>query len=146
MDPTACFCINARRAAGALTRRYDQALAPVGLKVTQYSLLRTIQRLRRPAITALAAATGLERSTLGRNLRVLERRGLVALSPGADERERVARLTEVGSGLLRRAMPLWSRAQSEVDAMLPDGDAARATALFARLTRSESAPVPGTSP
>ncbi len=84
MDPVACYCVNVRRAALALTARYDEALAPHGLKVTQFSLLHAVKRRGHPNLTELAEATGLDRSTLGRNLRGLEALGLVALSPGQD--------------------------------------------------------------
>ena len=58
MDPVACLCANLRRAALALTSLYDDALAPYGLKVTQFSLLRAIQRHGEPNLTQLAEATG----------------------------------------------------------------------------------------
>ncbi|MCB1787001.1 MAG: MarR family transcriptional regulator, partial [Gammaproteobacteria bacterium] len=77
MLSTTCHCTRLRRAAHAVTRLYDEALAATGLTVTQFSLLRTISRLDEPYITTLAEATGLERSTLGRNLRPLEKAGLV---------------------------------------------------------------------
>jgi DNA-binding MarR family transcriptional regulator len=119
MDPVACVCANARRAALALTARYDAALAPHGLRVTQFSLLRAIARHEAPNLTGLAAATGLDRSTLGRNLRVLERLGLVALSPGdSDLRDRRVALTDGGSARMREATRTWKGVQEELRAEL----------------------------
>ncbi len=103
MDPVACLCTNARRAALALTSIYDEALAPHGLKVTQFSLLRAVERHGAPNLTGLSEATGLDRSTLGRNLRVLEAAGVVLLSAGDDQRDRVVTLTPKGRARVRAA-------------------------------------------
>ncbi len=128
MDLVACYCANARRAALALTARYDAALAPHGLKVTQFSLLHAVRRRGQANLTALAEATGLDRSTLGRNLRGLQALGLVALSAGEDQRDRVAALTPAGSERLREAGAAWKAAQGALEAELGD-EAARFTAL-----------------
>ncbi len=111
-----CYCTLARRSARALTEFYDATLAPSGLRATQYSLLRAIERLEQPSLTGLAGATGLDRSTLGRNLRVLERSGLVTLGPGRDERSRTVELTPHARHALGVAHPLWAQAQSKMDA------------------------------
>ncbi|MDD1960327.1 MAG: MarR family transcriptional regulator [Pseudomonas capeferrum] len=106
-----CICTHLRRAARGVSRHYDEALAGFGVNVAQFSLLRHLQRLDRPSITTLAEAMGLERSTLGRNLRVLEADGLVALADGDDQRNRVVLLTEPGKALLQAAYPAWEQAQ-----------------------------------
>ena len=84
---TKCACTRVRRAARALTDSYDEALKPLGLKVTQFSLVRTVDRLGAPSLTGLAQEMALDRSTLGRNVAVLERMGLLDRSDGADLRE-----------------------------------------------------------
>lgn len=114
-----CHCTRARRLARALTEIYDAALAPAGLKVTQFGLMRMVGRLGRPTITALAEATGLDRSTLGRNLKVMEKDGLVELGPGRDERTRQVGLTRLGAVRMAKAAPLWEAAQAEVARRLP---------------------------
>jgi len=114
-----CYCTLARRSARALTEFYDNALAPSRLKVTQYSLLRAIERLRTPTLTQLAEATGLDRSTLGRNLRVLEKSRFVLLHPGNDERTRVVELSAPAVKALKIARPLWAKAQAKVAAGVP---------------------------
>jgi DNA-binding MarR family transcriptional regulator len=133
MDEVACLCSNARRAALALTSLYDEALAPHGLKVTQFSLLHAIKRRERPNLAVLAAATGLDRSTLGRNLRVLEAAEVVALSPGEDQRDTVATLTPRGAATLRAATKAWLLLQDRVSAALGD-DAPRLLDLTRRVT------------
>ena len=121
MLDVACYCTQSRRVARALTDAYDRALAPSGLKVTQFSLLRMVERLDSPTIGALATATGLDRSTLGRNLKVLAKDGWITLSTGEDERSRLVSLTRAGRQAVRRALPLWERAQADIESKLPPG-------------------------
>jgi DNA-binding MarR family transcriptional regulator len=119
---TKCACTRVRRAARALTDAYDAALQPLGLKVTQFSLLRTIARMETPSLTRLAHEMALDRSTLGRNVNLLQREGLVRLSEGNDLRERSVALTPRARRLLERAVPLWERAQQRVERSLgPQG-------------------------
>ena len=132
MDSVACLCSNVRRAALALTSLYDEALAPHGLKVTQFSLLRAIQRHGEPNLTELAGATGLDRSTLGRNLRVLETLGLVWLAPGHDQRDRVVALTGRGRRRVLAASGAWARVQGELSGAL-GADAGRLVTVARRV-------------
>jgi DNA-binding MarR family transcriptional regulator len=77
-------------------------------------LLCNLQRLDQPSISTLAEAMGLDRSTLGRNLRVLEGDGLVRLVEGEDMRNRIVRLTEAGAERLKAALPAWEAAQQRL--------------------------------
>jgi DNA-binding MarR family transcriptional regulator len=135
MDTVECHCTTARRAAQALTAAYDRALGDLGLKVTQFSLMRAVQRNPEANLTALAQATGLDRSTLGRNLRVMEAAGWLDMGRGADLRGRAVRLSSDGEKLLKRALPRWQRVQDEVAGSL-GADATRlhriATAVVQR--------------
>jgi len=121
MLPVECLCTLARRSARSLTEIYDKAIASSGLKVTQFSLLRALERLDDPTLTDLSAATGLDRSTLGRNLRLLEKAGFVDLIQGEDERTRVARLTKEAKNALSIAIPLWEETQQRISNSLPKG-------------------------
>jgi len=116
--PSGCTCSRLRRLTRRLTAIYDHALAPSGLRVTQYSLLSFLQGPRTATLTALADALDLERTSLTRNLRPLVDAGWVALEPGADARSRVARLTARGAAKWAQAQPLWRAAQDEVNAKL----------------------------
>jgi DNA-binding MarR family transcriptional regulator len=118
MIHTQCACTRVRRAARALTDLYDVALQPVGLKVTQFSLLRTVQRMDSVSISMLAEEMALDRSTLGRNLRVLERMELVDVSEAEDLRARLVALTPRAERLLEQALPLWEAAQRKVSRLL----------------------------
>ena len=111
---SACACGRLRRAARALTQLYDDAMAPAGLRVTQFSLLRTLERDGALRITDLAARQLLDRTALSRNLDPLVERGLVAVAAGKDARTREVALTPKGAAALRRAEPLWKHAQEDV--------------------------------
>lgn len=114
MLTSTCICTHLRRAARGVSRHYDEALAGFGINVAQFSLLRHLQRLDKPSISSLADAMGLDRSTLGRNLKVLEADGLVALAEGDDLRNRLVLLTELGAARVRDAEPAWEQAQAQL--------------------------------
>ncbi|MOA10157.1 Organic hydroperoxide resistance transcriptional regulator [compost metagenome] len=114
MLPTQCLCTKLRRATRNVTRLYDDALAGVGLNVAQYSLLKHLARLDQPSITSLAEAMGLDRSTLGRNLKVLEAKGLVQLDGGEDQRNRLVSLTPAGRLVLEQALQAWEQVQQDM--------------------------------
>ncbi len=115
-----CVCINLRRAASSVTRLYDKILAPSGLLVTQFSLLLAIDRAGEPRLGELAEAVELDRTTLTRNLRPLEREGLIEISAGDDPRTRRLALTQAGRGAIASARPLWAQAQEAVRSALGD--------------------------
>ena len=102
-----------------MTAIYDEALAPSGLKITMFRVIRRLSEADEPTITELAAIVDLDRSSLGRNLKVLERDGLVALDGREDERKKVVRLTTKGKAALARAKPLWLGVQRRMKAKLP---------------------------
>ncbi|CAK9888009.1 MULTISPECIES: MarR family winged helix-turn-helix transcriptional regulator [Pseudomonas] len=116
-----CICTHLRRAARGVSRHYDEALEGFGINVAQFSLLRHLRRLDQPSISTLAEAMGLDRSTLGRNLRVLQADGLVALAEGQDLRNRIVLLTEQGRARLLAAEPAWEQAQSGLVESLGEG-------------------------
>lgn len=111
MENTVCICTSLRQAAHAVSAFYDQALSPSGLKVTMYRLLKRAAEAGRPNISELSRIVGLDRSTLGRNLRVLERQNLIRFEGAKDERARVVVLTPEGEAALAKARPLWGEAQ-----------------------------------
>lgn len=111
---TECVCINLRRMSRAISQIYDDALAPAGLKITQFCLLRAIERLGPASVGALADDQELDRTTLTRNLALLERDGLIEQSAGADKRTSVAQLSRAGSAAIARALPHWEGIQGEL--------------------------------
>jgi DNA-binding MarR family transcriptional regulator len=104
---------------GARLVGYDAALAPSGLRITQFGILHRLARLGPLPVTRLAAESALDRSTMGRNLNPLERRGLVRIELGnVDQRERVVHLTAAGEAALEAALPHWRTAQKRVAALV----------------------------
>lgn len=130
-----CACGRLRRATRSLTQLYDDLMAPAGLRVTQFSLLRTLERTGPQGMTALAAAALLDRTALTRALNPLAERGLVAVLPGRDARTREVALTRAGVAALRAAEPHWKRAQAAVARRLGP---AKLDALIATLGEIES--------
>ncbi|WP_054890939.1 MarR family winged helix-turn-helix transcriptional regulator [Pseudomonas parafulva] len=128
-----CICTHLRRAARGVSRHYDEALADFGINVAQFSLLRHLQRLDQPSITSLAEAMGLDRSTLGRNLRVLEADGLVTLGEGSDLRNRLVCLTGAGKACLAAAYPAWEQAQLQLVEHLGESQRDELVRLLERL-------------
>ena len=82
------------------------------------------------SLTELGRLADLDRSTVGRNVKVLERLGLVRLAAAEDQREAAVTLTPAGAEALRRAAPLWEEAQRYVEAAL-GADGARALRTLA---------------
>lgn len=114
MSNERCLCIDLRSAAQKLTQVYDEAMAPSGLSVTQFSQMHLIQSLEGPTLTDLAEASQLERSTLGRNLKVLEKMGLITTRAGLDARSKTIHLSRKGANAFKRAIPLWYAVQREL--------------------------------
>jgi len=112
--PSECICATLRVAARKMTARYDAALAPIGINLAQFSLLRNINRAGSVSLTELGRRVELDRSTIGRNVRVLQRMGLVQVTPGADQREATVALAEPGRDVLRRGAPLWDGVQDRI--------------------------------
>jgi DNA-binding MarR family transcriptional regulator len=113
------FCTNAaiRRASRRVGQLYDDAIAPSGLRTTQYTLLAQIRLLGEPTLRQLANALVMDLSALGHTLKPLERDGYVTLVPDEkDRRARRARLTPKGLARLAEATALWHKAQSRFDA------------------------------
>ena len=113
-----CACSRLRRATRAVTQLYDDALEPCGLRVTQLSLLRTLQREGPQRIGELAARNLLDRTALSRNLDPLVGKKLVAIVPGSDARTREVTLTRQGIAALAAAAPLWDRVQRDVSRLI----------------------------
>ena len=132
-DQVFCNCLAIRQAARQVTQFYDRRLAPAGLRATQFSVLAKLDRLGPRAINELAASMVMDRTTMGRALRPLEREGFIAIGPGRDGRTRALRLTPAGKRRLNAAMPLWRQAQDAFEAAYGSTEAARLRAALGRV-------------
>ena len=109
-----------RQAARRLSAAYDEALEPFGINIAQFSLLRTVAAKEPISLTDLGRIAGLDRSTIGRNVRVLERMNLLRTARGDDKREAVVTLTGQGRDLIEAAIPVWEECQHDVEGRLGD--------------------------
>jgi len=109
---TDCTCFNLRKASRVVTQLFDRVLHPSGLLVNQFTLLSAISLAGSIAIARLAQELVMDRTTLTRNLKPLERRGLIKIEPGLDRRMRIVSLTAEGQATLAKALPLWEIAQA----------------------------------
>ena len=137
-----CLCFRARRAARAITRAYDTALRPTGLQATQVTMMNVIALGPEGAqpMGRLSEILAIDLSTLSRNLRALEKAGLVGIGRSdTDRRVRVARLTEAGKARLSDALPLWKKAHGEIVATLGDETAAALHAVLDATTLAMAA-------
>ncbi len=114
-----CTCFRVRRLARRVTQIYDRLLAPCGLRVTQFSLLSRLVWNDGMAMSALAAALDMDRTTLTRNLKPLLDADLITLGRSQhDARQREVRLTAQGHERHAEAKKLWRRAQDEINRTL----------------------------
>jgi DNA-binding MarR family transcriptional regulator len=129
-----CNATALRKASRRLTQLYDAALEPVGLRSTQFAILTELAKWSTdpPTLAELADALAIDRSSLGHNLRPLERDGLISLREGpADRRRRHIALTSTGKAKCREGLRLWQVAQERFEHVFGRSDAAalRATLL-----------------
>ena len=109
-----CACFNLRKAARTVTQLYDDALRPTGLRATQLPILGVLFAHSPMTVHELSEATAIDRTTLTRSLKPLEREGLIHSRPGGDRRVRELLLTSKGKVRLERAYPVWLATQQQV--------------------------------
>jgi DNA-binding MarR family transcriptional regulator len=115
--PSTCASSSARRLARVLTNAYDKALAPVSLNSAQFGLLAALNKCGGAPMTQLAGLLDLERTTLTRNIAVLQKSKLAVVGKGiGDARTRIVSITPAGKQRLIEALPLWRAVQVELGA------------------------------
>ena len=106
-----CACSNFRKAARAVTQLFDAALKPTRIRSTQFALLVAIAKLTPVTIGRLAQILVIDRTTLTRSLRLMERHDFVAISHRLNMRQRFVALSPKGSDALAQSLPYWREAQ-----------------------------------
>lgn len=129
-SPWDCSSFAASRLDRLLGRIYDEALRPVRLRITQFTLLGAVVDLGPVSLSELARRTASDRTTVSRAVKILVDRELIALAPGAG-RERLANPTAAGRRLYRRAHPLWLGAERSVRELVGEADLVRLRELAA---------------
>jgi DNA-binding MarR family transcriptional regulator len=135
-----CYATAMRKASRRLTQLYDDALAPTGLRSTQYAILGelTDSAAEPPTLNQLADALVLDRSGLGHSLRPLERDGLIRLQKGSrDRRSTEVVLTDEGRRRFDAASPLWRNAQRTFAAAVGEGQADDLRAVLLGIAHDE---------
>jgi DNA-binding MarR family transcriptional regulator len=130
-----CLVLNTIAAARTLLRRFDGQLKPFGVTVQQFSLLAAVRSHPGEPVMALAQHILMDRTSLTRNLDLLERKGLVRRLAGVKGNARLCELTEAGDTVLDRLLPEWQRVGSEFNNDIPEQDADTYRRVAARLMR-----------
>jgi DNA-binding MarR family transcriptional regulator len=149
VEANRCNCGALRKASRRMSQLYDSALASCGLKSTQFAMLTEIDRwgAEPPTIRQLAEALVMDQSTIGQNLRPLEREGLIALvQDEADRRSRRVKLTKAGRARIIAALPLWNAAQARFEGGFGQGAAADLRNVLAGISRDRSLTAEDASP
>ncbi len=115
-----CMCANLRRASRALTQLYDDALRPLGLRATQFTVLQALSLAGEVSQGTLGEILAMDSTTLTRTLEIMKRRGWIAKRFGKDRRQRRLYLTQNGTAQLRGATPAWENVQAKLRIELGD--------------------------
>jgi len=115
-----CALNKLRTTSRLVTKIYTEYLQSSGLTPTQFSLMTALSVLGSATMKRLAELMMMDRTTLTRNLKPLEREGLIKIFPGQDRRVRQIALTEKGGNVLDEALPRWEKAQAHLASILGD--------------------------
>jgi len=107
-----CASFNFRRTARAVTKLYDEALQPAGIRSTQFAILVGVRKEQPVAIGKLGEILVIDRTTLTRSLQLLQREGLLTVSKRGEKRQRFVSVTPKGDEVLAQAVPVWREMQT----------------------------------
>jgi DNA-binding MarR family transcriptional regulator len=109
-----CMCGSFRRTSRALTQLYEEALRPLELRATQFTILQALSLAGEVSQGQLGEMLAMDSTSLTRTLAIMRRQGWIAERRGEDRRERRLRLANAGEVKLRRALPVWEKVQSRL--------------------------------
>lgn len=115
-----CSCFNLRKTTRAVTQFFDHQLEPAGIRATQFTLLVAMDSVSARTLTEMAHTLVMDRTTLTRNLKPLEKLGFIQTMEPRDKRSKAYGLTEKGKETLLRGVPLWNQAQMRIETALGD--------------------------
>ncbi len=107
-----CTCSALRHASRAMTQHYERQFRGRGLRATQFTILATLAQTGPLSISELAEMLGLDRTTLSRNLRLIESQGWISAVAHDDQRVRRMALTAKGRKKAVSALPAWKQAEA----------------------------------
>jgi len=130
-----CVNFNLRKAMRAVSQHYDKILAPTKLRCTQFTILTVLSKMGAMTVTDLAENLVMDRTTLTRNLKPLEKEGYLTILPDiTDRRSRRIVLTNTGKAAQEMAMPYWQQAQSEMVNFMGEEDTKQLIGYLRRLS------------
>jgi DNA-binding MarR family transcriptional regulator len=112
--PALCPAFNIRAASRVITQLFDEILKPTGLQITQFAVLVGVVSLDSPSISQLAKGLVMDRTTLTRNLKPLEKEGLIKITSGDDKRNHFVKITPKGKSAMEKTLPYWEKARTVV--------------------------------
>ena len=134
-DCPSCVNFNIRKAMRAVSQHYDKILSPTKLRCTQFTILTVLSRMGPVTVTDLAEYLVMDRTTLTRNLKPLEKEGYLSILPDVtDKRSRRIALTNAGKTAQEMAMPYWQQAQSEMVFFMGEEDTKQLIRYLQRLS------------
>ncbi len=120
-----CCCFNLRKTTRAVTQFFDRHLEPADIRATQFTLLLTLTSASGKTLTEMAEGLVMDRTTLTRNLKPLEKAGFITTVKLSDRRTKGYALTEKGQETIEKGVPLWEKAQLHIVEQLGDDRYAR---------------------
>lgn len=109
-----CCCFNMRKVSRAVTQYFDRYLEPAGIRATQFTLLVALLNTTSKTLTEIAENLVMDRTTLTRNLKPLEKLELISIAKSYDKRAKSYKLTDNGKSVVEKALPFWKEAQSGI--------------------------------
>lgn len=134
-DFSQCLVLNTRMAARAITRRADRKLRPFGVTAAQFTIMTSLQSRTGLSVTEMAESIAMDRTTLSRNLDLLETKGVVASARSSRANGRVCALTDEGRELVAQMLPVWRESQAELRETLVRPDFAVVVTALQQLSR-----------
>lgn len=123
IEETKCACLHVRKTDRQLLQMYDRYLRPLGIRSTQYGMLKCVEGFPDPFISDIGRFLGMDQTTVTRNIEKLERAGLVKTGPHPDgTRKKKVELSPAGRDILAKAHPLWEEAQKKVLSYMGEDD------------------------
>jgi len=103
-----------RKASRVVTQFYDKKLKPVGIRITQFTILTFIATGKNRTLISLANELVMDRTTLTRGLNILLKEKLIEQIKAKDSRKKIMKLTKKGHSVLDQAIPLWLEAEHQI--------------------------------
>ncbi len=136
-----CLALHVRRAARRVNRRYDAALAPFGLDITQFNLLSVVAALGSAPLTTVAQILDVDRSTLSRTLKPLKAMSMIQVLGGKGRGGLTLSLTLQGSDVFNTALTAWKTAQGYITSVLGEAQIGRALEILEKLEQIPDQPL-----